>query len=197
MASSVGAALIGLGGVVLGGGMTMLTVWWQTVSSRKNRLAELELQLQHERILRDEAAKRSALLELLYVLRRFSTVTVEVQLKHKGNHRGIRPGERTLRDCNLDDVPDLKKIGQQYCDLLDKYATLADETTRDLLEIVHDGWNTLYLFKRHFGKYEFEKYGVTKDEYCAIGADACCLELMIQGPEFHLERILNQSFLGR
>jgi hypothetical protein len=49
---------------------------------------------------------------------------------------------------------------------------------------VRDGWQTLYAFKRHFDKYEFEKYGVNKDEYCAIGADAACLELIIQGPEF-------------
>ena len=70
MTSSVGTGLLSLGGVVLGGGMTMLTVWWQTVSNRKTRFAELELQLQNERILRNEAAKRSALLKLLYVLRR-------------------------------------------------------------------------------------------------------------------------------
>ena len=90
-----------MAGVALGGGMTMLTVWWQTVSNRKNRFAELELQLQHERILRDEAAKRSALLELLYVLRRFSTISVQVQLKHKRNHRGVRSGEQKARECKL------------------------------------------------------------------------------------------------
>ena len=53
----------------------------------------------------------------------------------------------------------------------------------------------IYTFKKHFGKYEFDKYGVDGDEYCKLGTDAACLELMIQGPEFHLERILNQPFL--
>ena len=61
--------------------------------------------------------------------------------------------------------------------------------TGELLEFVRDDWDTLYLFKEHFGKREFEKHGVNEDEYCALGADAACLELMIQDPEFHLERI--------
>jgi hypothetical protein len=196
MASSVGTGLLGLAGVALGGGMTMLTVWWQTVSNRKNRFAELELQLQHERILRDEASKRSALLELLYVLRRLSTISVEVQLKHKRGHRGVKSGEQKAEECKLEDAPDLIKLGQQYCDLLDKYATFADETTRNLLEAVHDAWYTLHTSKEHFEKWEFEREGVNENEYCALGADAACLEMIIQGPEFHLDRILNQPFVG-
>ena len=149
------------------------------------------------RTLRDEAAKRSALLELFYALKRFSKITVEVQLKHKRNNHGIRVDERTVRECKLEDVPDLIKVGQQYCDLFDKYTTFADKVTGELLEFVRDDWDTLYIFKEHFGKREFEKHGVNEDEHCALCADAACLKLMIQDPEFHLERILNQPFLER
>jgi hypothetical protein len=137
------------------------------------------------------------LLELLYALKRFSIITVEVQLKHGRYHHGIRAGERTVRECKLEDVPDLMTIGQQYCDLLDKYITFAAGTIRGLLEAVGEGWDTLYVFKEHFGKSVLEKHGVDEDQYCPLGAGAACLELMIQGPAFHLGRILNQPFLER
>ncbi len=83
MASSIGPALVGLGGVIIGGGMTMVTVWWQTLSSRKSRLAELELEFRHQRLLRDEAARRSALLELLYIIRRLNNCVYEIGMEHR------------------------------------------------------------------------------------------------------------------
>ena len=61
---------------------------------------------------------------------------------------------------------------------------------------MNDAWETLYVFKRNFGKHELEAQGVDEDEYCDLGAGAAYLEMVIQGPEFHLERVLNQPFLG-
>jgi citrate synthase len=63
MSSAITAGIFGLGGVALGGAMTMVSTWWQTVNARKGRLAELETQLRHERLLRDEAARPTAMLK--------------------------------------------------------------------------------------------------------------------------------------
>jgi hypothetical protein len=64
--------LFGLGGVVLGGAMAMLSARWQAAAISKGRIAEREV-LRNERVLRDEASRRTAILDMLATLERLSS----------------------------------------------------------------------------------------------------------------------------
>jgi hypothetical protein len=142
MSSSIAAGLFGLAGVVLGGSMTMVTTWWQTVNARKGRLAELEIQLRHERFLRDETVRRSAMLELIYTLERFSNAATEAFRAHEH-------GKDFSSQTESPTTSKLVTLGQASVDLLFKNASLMDGETREALEHVRDNWDELYTQKGH------------------------------------------------
>lgn len=111
--------------------MTAATTWWQTLSARKDRLAELDLRLRHERLLRDEDASQSAMQELVYAFRKFSNSAIEA-------HRHHRHNMTMLSQAQESSVANLIEVGQVSIDLLDKHASLIDGGTRNALEFARD-----------------------------------------------------------
>jgi hypothetical protein len=190
MASTLGPALIGLGGVALGGAMTMVTAWWTAVSSRKGRLAELELELRHTRLLRAEEATQSALLELLYILRRLENVVNEAMLAHE-HENGLPP---LNRPCKLDELPDTASLREQFRDSLNKHEALLDDDLRDRLWMLDDAWAKISR-KEHFDDEQYERYQVDVKRYCPVGADMDVVGTIMQSACNGLEKRLDSIIL--
>lgn len=188
--SGIGPALIALGGVIIGGGITMATVWWQTTSTRKGRLAELELDLRHKRLLRDEATTQSALLEVLYVLKRFNNCIYEISVKHQ--HGGDGPS--LPRQCTLEDMPELVAIAEQFRDLVHKYGALLDYIEAFCIDVC-EAWETIYVVQERHAEKIYTENSVKKSDFCDLGADVACLELMIRPVEDLLEKRLDSILL--
>src|SRR5260370_37692995 len=105
--------------------MTTATVWWQTVTARKSRLSELELSFQHERVLRDETAKRTALLEIYYFLRSFEHKAYELYSEHRhGSGYNPLPEE----SCGSVDITHVARCFKQYRENFDKHSALLRDT---------------------------------------------------------------------
>ena len=160
--------------------MTMATTWWQAVNARKGRLAELEIQLKHERFLRDEAARRTAMLELVYVLRRFANAAFEAQNSHEHN-------EEFRNQASVPTIANLIALGQSSIDLLFKNASLLDSDTRNTVETARDKWEWMYGFSRHFA----EQDRVSDTECCLLGGDLEVMELATNDAVYALERRLD------
>lgn len=190
VSSTIGPALVGLGGVVVGGAMTMVTVWWQTVNARKDRLAEMEIDFRHKRLLRDEATRQAALLELLYVLRRLHNCVYEIDVQH--GHDGRGPSLET--QCTLDDMPALVAIAEQVRDLTNKYRSVLGCFDGDL-QTVCEAWETIYIEKEHHLDRVYAENDVKKSDFCDIGADVACLELMIRPVIAQFEKELDSILL--
>lgn len=141
--------------------MTMVTTWWQALNARKTRLAELEVQLRNERYLRDEALRRTAMLELAYTLRRFGTAILDAgsQHKHNGKYRS---------QSYLPIMVKLEEIGKAYLDLLDKHAYLIDEDMRGKLEEARDSWECIYVLNEHYSQNMPER---VSEKCCLLGGD--------------------------
>ena len=99
MPTVVVSGLFGLGGAFLGGMMAIVSARWQSSSWQDGRLAELNLQFQHERILRDEAEKRAVILELIAALERLMSAAVQVSFIHCHGGDG---GSWPENECMLD-----------------------------------------------------------------------------------------------
>lgn len=147
--------------------MTMVTTWWQTVNARKGRLAELETQLRHERLLRDEAVRRTAMLELVYTLRRFVNTTMDAEKHHEHNKKLSMQVDSPI-------IADLIPLGQAFTDLLDKNASLVDGKTRNTLECIRDRWQVMYCDGRHFS---VDYRDNVHKECCLLGGDFQILEI--------------------
>jgi hypothetical protein len=179
VSSSAISGLFGLAGVVIGGTMTGLTAWWQTAAARKGRLAELELELRHERLLRNESAERAAMLELVYLLRRFSKITVEAQTIHEH-------GKTIAEQLQDPTIQRLMRTGEEFCDLLDKNVSSIDKDLRDWLERVRDGWEQL---TSGIGFLESERD--FPKECCVNNEDLICMELRANKGVYKLEDALD------
>jgi hypothetical protein len=190
MASTLGPALIGLGGVALGSVTTAVTAWWTTVSARKGRLAELELELRHTRLLRAEEATQSALLELLYILRRLENVVNDAMLAHE--HENGVPLDTT---CELGEIPDTVPLAEQFRDSLNRYEALLDDDLRDRLWMLDDAWSRIASRKEHFDDEQYERWGVDVSRYCAVGADVDVVGTIMQSACNGLEKRLDSIIL--
>jgi hypothetical protein len=171
MSSSVVAALVGLAGVVVGGSMTAVTAWWQSSIARKDRLTELQVQLRHERFLRDEALQRTAMLELAYAYRRFSNGCWEAIRHHEHN-------QMISSQKGSPAIADLIKLAQTALDLFDKHSSLLDEATLYELELARDRWSDVYISEIHIQNRSYlERVG---EVCCAFGGDLELLDWEVQ-----------------
>ena len=172
--SSIESGPFGLGGVLLGGLMTTGTIAWQSVSSRKARISELELQLRHERVLRDEAAKRPALLELIYALRKFYDCIALIEIKHShGKDKETWPAK-----CTLDFKKTISGAAKPFLEASNKYAALFSDPTRNAIWVCVEAWEDLLLYSR-YRTHEVSD-GLSEDGFCEVGVtlvhmDARCM----------------------
>jgi hypothetical protein len=176
MSTAEVTGLFGLGGVALGGAMAMLSARWQAAPSSKGRIAELEVQLRNEGVLRDEASRRTAILELLAILERLASAVVTVTMTHGGHGQIERDGGQM---CELRAMPDVITAGTEfYAAHQDRIALLDDNFRYDrVIEI----WEYLYLFTgQPMPEMYYETYSTSRDEYCAVGAKVACLEMPIR-----------------
>jgi hypothetical protein len=111
MSTAEVTGLFGLGGVVLGGAMAMLSARWQAAANSKGRIAELEVQLRNERVLRDEAARRTAILEMLAIFERLSSAVVTATMIHSGHGKRERDDGKL---CELRAMPDVITTGTEF-----------------------------------------------------------------------------------
>lgn len=175
MSAAEVAGLFGLGGVALGGGMTILSARWQAASAHRSRIAELELQLKHERLLRDETAKRTAMLELIAALERFLRAVDAVAWTHA--HRdALRPSD-PAPECELKDMEDVLAAGDHCYDLLLKNRALIDNP-RCIYKVV-DMWGIIRFGVESFEYYYYDAGEVNPDEYCEAGGQVACMEIPI------------------
>jgi hypothetical protein len=181
MSSSLAAALIGLGGVIIGGAMTAATTWWQSIISRKGRLTELEIQLRHERFLRDETIRRSAMLELAYAFRRFDDAAYEACKHHEHN-------QKMSVQLNAEVMTRLIATGREAIDLLNKNGPLINARARNEFEYVRDRWEDIYSFDRHIDSAWRED---PRDECCILGGDFNVLQGNASRAVHELERQLD------
>lgn len=158
----------------------MATTWWQALNARKDRLAELEVQLTHQRLLRDESVRRTAMLELVYVFRRFSYACVEAQRHHEHD-------EKISSQTDSPVIRNLIKLGQTSIDLLDKDASLIDKATRDALEAVRDIWETIIVLDENFDGEREDLF----NQCCLLGGDFEEMELTINHGVRALEKQLD------
>jgi hypothetical protein len=114
-------ALIGLAGVLVGGGITAAMAWWQTVTSQKARLSELELNFHHERALRDEGAKRAALLEVYYFLKNFERESYGLYSEHRHGDGDV---PAPVHECGSVDISSVNRRYLQYRNGIDKHTVL-------------------------------------------------------------------------
>jgi hypothetical protein len=180
------AGLFGLGGVALGGGMTMLSARWQSASAHRCRFAELELQLKHERLLRDETAKRTAILELIAALERFLRAVNAVAWTHA--HRdALRPSD-PAPECELSDMKDVVAAGGHCYDLLLKNRALIGNPRR-LYKVV-DMWESIRFGVEPFKAYYYDAGEVYPNEYCTTGGQVACLAIPISDGIIDLDKEL-------
>jgi len=170
MNSAVAAALIGLGGVIIGGAIASVTAWWQASIARKDRLDEMRIQLAHERFLRDEGVRRTAMLELGYSLRRFDSACTEAERSHDHNQKFSSQTEDTA-------IAELIKAGQSAIDVLDKNLALVNKSAQDDLEGVRDAWSDVSVY----GKPPFAPSwaNLSADICCPLGRDLEVLDIII------------------
>lgn len=187
MPTVIVSGLFGLAGVLLGGFMTMMSARWQSTNSERARLTELKLQLEHERILRDESEKRSSILEFIAALERLNSEVVQVTFDH---HHGGENGRWPDHPCTLDSLTEAKEAGTQFYNLLLSKGPLI---TSDL-DVVVELWEDIYRFTDHV-KFDIDnyKYGqVKKAEYCNPGGKVACLEMPIRDATLSLRSELGK-----
>jgi hypothetical protein len=184
--TSIAPALIGFGGVVIGAAMTTAAAWWQTMTTRKSRLAELELNFQHERFLRDEAAKRSALLEIYYVLKSFERKTYELYSEHR-HGTGYAPWSD--ESCGNVDITKVAKCFNQYREGVDKHSALLGEALNLDFEKVVDFWEQVISEGQHLDHRQYDyDYGNEYPVYCDVGYDFCLIHQEIENAERSVRR---------
>jgi hypothetical protein len=121
MSAALVAGLFGLGGVALGGAMAVISARWQAASARQGRIAELELQLRHERFMRDETARRSAILEFIAALERLNRAVYAIAMNHDhGEDMATRPAS----GCSLIDMKELAAAGVNVYELMQRQGAL-------------------------------------------------------------------------
>jgi hypothetical protein len=148
---------------------------------RKDRLTELQVQLTHERFLRDEAMRRTAMLEVEYGLRRFSDACVEAQGHHEHN-------QTIISQKDLPVIVKLVRLAQTAMDVLDKNASLVDGRVRDQLEAARDNWIDMYRYEDHPHALRGALIG---GNCCSLGDDLEILEVSVNEGVFALERQLD------
>ena len=179
MPTVVVSGLFGLAGVLLGGLMAIVSARWQSSSSERSRLAELKLQLQNERFLRDEAERQSAILELIAALERFNSAVVQVTFIHSHGDSG-----NTWPDvpCSLGEFSEVRATGFDFYQLFLRRGALVSVT----FDLVTEIFETIFLYgnSAHFNKYWYKpgrhddpKYA---SQYCELGLKIATLELPIR-----------------
>ena len=177
MTSVVFSSLIGLAGVVIGGGIASATAWWQASIARKDRLTELDVQLRHERFLRDETIRRTAMLELSYAFRRFSGACVEAYRKHDHN--------KTLSDqSEAPGIIELVKLGQLAIETLDKNVALVSDPAQADLEYGRDAWDNVL---NGISPYPPQNASLSEKICCEFGKDLEILEIILDEAVFSLD----------
>ena len=179
MPTVVVSGLFGLAGVLLGGLMAIVSARWQSSSSERSRLAELKIQLQNERFLRDEAKRQSAILELIAALERFNSAVVQVTFIHSHGDSG-----NTWPDvpCSLGEFSEVRATGFDFYQLFLRRGALVSATLTSLRK-----FSKRYSFtgnSAHFNKYWYKpgqhdnpKYA---SQYCELGLKIATLELPIR-----------------
>jgi hypothetical protein len=173
----IASALFGLVGVVVGGAMTAATAWWQTITAQRAKRSELEINFQNERVLRDEAAKRTALLETYYLLRIFEHETYVLYSEHRHG-----TGDSPMMDiCGRVDISSSARCFKQYRDSVDRHSAIFGKALNGNLERIIDHWDTAILDGEPLGHRDYDHdYGYKYPVYCDTGYDFLVLHQDIE-----------------
>jgi hypothetical protein len=164
--NGIATALLSLAGVVVGGAMAGVTAWWQTVTAQKAKHLELEINFQHERVLRDETAKRTALLEVYYHLRVFEQDTYLLYSEH---HHG--DGDSPMQDiCGSVDISSPARSFRQYRESIDKHSAIFGKALNEELEMIIAEWDAAILDAIKLDRRNYDHdYGYEYPVYCDTG----------------------------
>lgn len=172
MSQALTSGLFGLGGVLLGGVITMGSTALQSASARRTRIAELELQLQNERRLRAEATRQTALLELIAAAERISNSAYLAGRGH--DHRS--DGQWPDKPCQLTEMSELPAAAKAFNDLCDRNRPLISNDV--VLDWPIEIWESITLtpdmdLRGHY----YDKFCDNRSDYCRLGAKLTCLEV--------------------
>ena len=131
---------------------------------------ELKLQLQHERLLRDEAEKRSIIGEFIASLERLNSVVQRATSSHLHPEVGTSPGE----SCSATSMTDIYSAGLHFHDLFLSKSFLVPVD----LSLPFEIWEYIFIYPdEHFIEYYYELGHVRREEYCEPGGRVACLEI--------------------
>jgi hypothetical protein len=159
-------AVIGLAGVIVGAAMTAVATWWQTKSSQRARISELEMQLKHERILRKEDRAHEAAMEVFYQNQKIDDFVNEIEVPHEHLDNGTAPGA----SCTVDaDSKRMSEMLSEFNDVYAKQSAMLSERSRACMEFVLQ-----HIEHTLKGDYDYVVSGKNEKfllvEYCPYGA---------------------------